>query len=246
MTDSGRLLRFSLLSGYAALCYTGSLVGLAFAFAWLGGPVGIAVPWRLDQADAGPSAQAISANAVLLALFGLYHSLMARSAVKRRARRFLPRALERATYNLTSSFLTMLLCLLWQPLTPILWAAPSIATAQVIQLAHVCLWVIHLTAIVLMNHNEFFGLRQIGQAMRGLNYRPPPPVSKFYYLCTRLMLVVSLALIPWASPIMTTGRLEFCLLGTSYVILGAWLSNRDHGDNAVVIVSESECTEASP
>jgi hypothetical protein len=61
-----------------------------------------------------------------------------------------------------------------------------------------------------------------------------PPVSRGYYLSTRLALVISLALIPWASPIMTAGRLQLCVFMTVYTALGAWLSNRDGGDVMVV------------
>ena len=238
MTASRPPLRLRVsLASYGALCYACSLAGFAFAFAWLGGPVGVLFPWQIDQADVAPATLAIAVNAALFILFGLYHSLMARSSVKLRIRRVLPRVLERATYNLTSILLTVLLFLLWQPLSPILWVAPSVTITHAMQLTHIFLWVVHLTAIVLMNHNEFFGLRQIGQAMRGLNYEPPPPVSEFYYVCTRLMLAISLALIPWASPVMTAGRLEFCLLATSYIVFGVWLSNRDRGDTAVIIIS---------
>jgi protein-S-isoprenylcysteine O-methyltransferase Ste14 len=233
------------LGAYGVLCYAGSLASFFFVFAWLGGPAGIPFPWRLNQAQASPSALAFAGNVALFIAFGLYHSLLARSSVKRNIRRFLPRTLERATYCLTSAVLTVVLCLLWQPFGPVLWEMPSAAGAQAMQLLHVLLWVVHLTAIVLMNHNEFFGLRQIGQAMRGSEYRPPPPVSEFYYLWTRLMLVISLALIPWATSVITASRLEFCLFATTYVALGAWLSNRDRGDFETVAGTASQGTAAA-
>src|SRR5262249_40930295 len=91
-------------------------------------------------------------------------------------------------------------------------------------------WIVHMTSIVLMNHNEFWGLRQIGFAMRREEYRPLPPVSRRYYLWTRLALVITLALIPWASAVMTVGRLQLSIFMTMYTVLGAWLSNRDPGD----------------
>jgi hypothetical protein len=230
---------------YGILCYAGSLASFYFVYAWLGGPAGISFPWQLNEAEASPSAFVFIGNAALFIAFGLYHSLMARSSVKRRIRRLLPRTLERATYCLTSAVLTVVLGLLWRPFSPVLWETSSAAGVQAMQLLDVLLWVVHLTAIVLMNHNEFFGLRQIGQAMRGLEYRPPPPVSEFYYLWTRLMLVISLALIPWATPVITASRLEFCLFATTYVVLGAWLSNRDRSDVETVAGAASQGTEAA-
>jgi protein-S-isoprenylcysteine O-methyltransferase Ste14 len=233
------------LGAYGILCYAGSLVSFYFIYAWLGGPAGIAFPWQLNLAEAPPSTVAFVGNAALFVAFGLYHSLLARSSLKQRIRRFLPRTLERATYCLTSAVLTVVLCLLWRPFGPVLWEMPSVAGTHAMQLVHVLLWVVHLTAIVLMNHNEFFGLRQIGQAIRGSDYRPPPPVSEFYYLWTRLMLVISLGLIPWATPVVTASRLEFCLFATTYVVLGAWLSNRDRGDVETVADAAGQETEAA-
>src|SRR5262249_54494403 len=192
-----------LLAAYGLLSYIASLTCFLFVFAWLGGPVGVAFPWQLDDSIEPISINALGINPVLFIGFRLFHSLMARSLVKQRLRQFLPRTLERATYTLISSALTALLCLLWHPISPVIWAISSYTIMRAVVLFHVLLWVVHLTSIVLMNHNEFFGLRQIGLAIRGFDYHPLPPISNSYYLCTRLMLVLSLALIPWVSPIMT-------------------------------------------
>jgi hypothetical protein len=237
-------MRVFALAAYGVICYAASMASLAVLFAWLGGPVPFPFPLHLDQGSDGPVAAALAWNTAIMAAFGLYHSIFARTVVKRRTRLLLGRNLERATYNLTSAVLAVLLCLLWQPLSLRLWEMPSAAAARGMQVAHVLLWIVHMTSIVLMNHNDFFGLRQVRLAMRGEAYRPLPPVSEAYYLWTRLTLVVSLALIPWASPVMTAGRLQFCLFMTVYIALGAWLSNRDRGDLATVAAVFPEPTPA--
>jgi methanethiol S-methyltransferase len=225
--------RAATLALYGALSYTASLASLYVIFGWLGGPV--PVPVRLDQ-DGPPGAMPLAWNTAVMLGFGLYHSVYARSSVKVRMRRVIGRNLERATYNLLSAVLAVALCLLWRPLPAQLWTLPP-AAAMSMPTVHGLLWVVHLTSIVLMNHNDFFGLRQIGLAMRGQAYRPLPPISRRYYLATRLTLVMSLALIPWASDVMTVGRLQFCLFMTAYIALGAWLSNRDRGDVTTVPAS---------
>ena len=221
-------MRPAVLALYGTLSYGASLASFYVVFAWLGGPAPI--PFRLDDAPRASSAVSLAWNTALMVLFALYHSVFARTAVKVRTRRLVGRNLERATYNLLSAVLTVLLCLLWLPVPHVLWGSSSAEAARTMQVVHGLLWVVHFTSIVLMNHNDFFGLRQIGLAMRGVPYRPLPPVSRRYYLWTRLPLVISLALIPWASAVMTVGRLQFCLFMTAYVALGAWLSNRDPGD----------------
>jgi hypothetical protein len=220
------------LAAYGAVCYAASMVSLGVLFSWLGGFAFF--PIRLDEGPGSVSVAAVVWNTAIMLAFALYHSLFARTSVKRRTRRLVGRNLERATYNLVSAVLSVLLCLAWWPMPTRLWELSSPEARYAMQGAYVILWVVHMTSIVLMNHNDFFGLRQIGLAMRGEEYRPLPPVSRGYYLATRLVLVISLALIPWASPIMTAGRLQLGVFMTVYTALGAWLSNRDGGDEMVV------------
>jgi hypothetical protein len=230
------MLRVAALATYGTLCYAASMLSLIVLFLWMGGPGWF--PVRLDgEGGPAPSVAAYAWNATIMVVFALSHSLLARTAVKRRTRRLVGRNLERATYNLLAAALAILLCLGWQPIPLRLWQVSSPTGVLVVQVVYVLLWVIHMTSIVLMNHNDFFGLRQIRLAMRHEEYRPLPAVSEGYYLWTRLTLVVSLALIPWASPIMTAGRFELCLFMTAYVALGAWLSNRDRGDLATTSAS---------
>ena len=220
------------LAAYGAVCYAASLASLAVVIGWLGGP--IPFPVRLDEGSDTARPATFVWNTAIMIGFALYHSFFARTSLKQRLRPWIGRNLERATYNLVSAVLLILLCLLWEPVPTRLWELTSPAIAQGAAVAHVVLWIVHLTSIVLMNHNDFFGLRQVGLAMRGEAYRPLPPISRAYYLGTRLTLVVSLILIPWAAPVMTVGRLHFAVFMTGYIVLGAWLSNRDRGDVATL------------
>ena len=222
------------LAAYGAACYAASMASLVVLFSWLGGFEFF--PIRLDEGPGSVSLAAVVWNTAIMFAFALFHSLFARTSVKRRTRRVVGRNLERVTYNLLSAVLAVLLCLAWWPMPARLWQLSSPEARYAMQGAYVILWIVHMTSIVLMNHNDFFGLRQVGLAMRGEAYRPLPPVSRGYYLSTRLALVISLALIPWASPIMTAGRLQLCVFMTVYTALGAWLSNRDGGDEMMVPV----------
>jgi len=223
------------LAAYGTVSYVSSMVSLVLFFGWLG--EFSSFPIRLDEGDSFPPLEAVTWNAVIMIGFGLFHSAWARTSVKKSTRLLIGRNLERATYNLLSALLAVLLCFAWRPIPLRLWEFPSPAATQAVQIVFVLLGIVHMTSIVLMNHNDFFGLRQIGLAIRGEDYRPLSPVSEGYYLWTRVALVISLALIPWASPIMTVGRLQLCLFVTVYVVLGAWLSNRDRGDLETVPVA---------
>ena len=180
-------MRFFALAVYGVVSYGMSMLSLVVLFAWLGGIA--LLPFRLDEGSGSSAAAAIAWNTAIMIGFALYHSIFARTTVKERTRRLLGRNLERATYNLLSAVLAMLLCLAWRTIPLRLWELQSTAGANAMRAVYVLLWVVHMTSIVLMNHNEFFGLRQIGLAMRGEEYRPLPPVSHGYYLWTRLTLV---------------------------------------------------------
>jgi hypothetical protein len=226
------------LALYGALSYVASLASFYVVFVWLAGPtaLGVALPLGFHLDDPAPPASAATFvwNTAIMVAFALYHSIFARTVIKTRTRRLIGRHLERVTYNLMSAVLAVLLCLLWRPMPGVVWEAPTATLAQAIVAAYVGLWIVHLASIVLMDHHDFFGLRQVGLAMRGEPFRPLPPISHRYYLWTRLTLVISLALIPWAAPVITVGRLHFALFMTAYIALGAWLSNRDPGDVATV------------
>ena len=228
------------LTAYGVVCYTASMLSLIMLFAWLGG-FGF-FPIRLDDGIGSWTPGAVAWNTAIMLAFALYHSVFARTVVKKRMRLLVGRNLERATYNLISAVLAVLLCLAWQPIPLRVWELSSVETAYAMQAVYVMLWIVHMTSIVLMNHNEFWGLRQIGFAMRGEEYRPLPPVSPSYYLWTRLALVITLALIPWASSVMTVGRLQLSIFMTIYTALGAWLSNRDPGDLVRTPTSASPVT----
>lgn len=223
------------LFAYGVLCHAASILSLVVLFGWLGG-FGF-VPVLLDEGGSLSLPAALAWNTLVMVAFTVFHSVFARSAVKKSTRRFHERNLERATYNLLSAIFAILLVLAWAPIPARVWEIQGTTAALAIQVTHAVLWILHMTSIVLMNYNDFFGLRQVGLAMRGEAYRPLPPVSEGYYLWTRLMLVITLALIPWASPVMSAGRLQLAVFMTAYVVLGAWLSNRDRGDLATVPVT---------
>ena len=60
---------------------------------------------------------------LLLALFGLQHSGMARPSFKAFITRWVPEALERTVYIVMASLAVWVLCLGWQPLPQRIWSS---------------------------------------------------------------------------------------------------------------------------
>src|SRR5688572_4086941 len=103
---------------FAALIYGVICYALFFAtFLYLIGFLGDAlVPKSVDTGSAADLGRAIFVDTLLIALFGLQHSVMARPRFKAWLTRFVPQPMERATYVLASSVALIALFRFWQPI----------------------------------------------------------------------------------------------------------------------------------
>src|SRR5438128_368754 len=98
---------------YGVACYllTGVVVLYMFGFwcdAW--------VPRSINVGEPSQPESAVIVNCMLIALFGLQHSVMARPAFKRIWTRLIPPPIERSTYVLFSNLALIVLFVLWRPL----------------------------------------------------------------------------------------------------------------------------------
>jgi len=190
----------------------------------------LGVAKTVDSGAPGNPAVAFAVDTVLLAVYCTSHSLLARTSVKRWTRRFVSYPLERATYCLLFGLLLFGLCFAWRPLPAVLWRITSPAGVAAVVALFALGWIVHFGSIFKMGYGEFFGLRQAWLAARGMEYRPPAPMTRRDFAVSHTLLVVSLMWIPWATPTMSEGQLYFCVFLAAYDILGAWLSNRDLSD----------------
>src|SRR5262249_35051879 len=159
---------------YGGLAYLAFLATILYAIAFVGNlPV---VPKTIDSGETGPVATAIAVNAVLLGLFAIQHSVMARPAFKRWWTRFVPSSVERSTYVLLASLLLLLLFWQWRPMPAPMWSVTDPTSALALHILSSFGWGVAFLSTFLINHFELFGLRQVAARLSGATL--PPPVFR--------------------------------------------------------------------
>lgn len=209
---------------YGILCYAAFVASFLYAIGFVGN---LAVPKSIDSAPSAPLAAALPVNAVLLGLFALQHSLMARPGFKAWWTRRVPRPLERSTYVLVSSLVLGLLFWQWQAMTGVIWQVESRAGRGGLNALFWLGWLLALWSTFMLSHCELFGLRQVWLRLRGVNYTPVPFNAGALYQFVRHPLMLGFLIGFWAAPTMTLGHLLFSTAMTAYVFIGIFFEERD-------------------
>ncbi len=217
---------------FGVVCYFLQLGALVYATGFV---ANIAVPKGIDSGETGELFTSVLINILLIALFGLQHSIMARQGFKRVWIHVIPEPIERSTYVLAVAAVLFTLYLFWQPIPIIVWSIETLWMQQFIMMLYWIGWLITFSSTFMQNHFDLLGLRQVWRFARG----KPQKTAKFrqrgLYRHIRHPLMLGLLIAFWSTPVMTVGHLIFSAGMSIYIFIGVAFEERDllrlYGEN---------------
>ena len=217
---------------YGMLAYGAFVLSFAYAIGFVGNWL---VPKSIDSPDAStPLPMALTINALLLSVFVVQHTVMARPAFKRWWTRVIPESIERSTFVLLASASLGLVFWLWRPATGIVWEFTDPVAVWILSGVSLLGYALVFASSWMVSHFDLFGLRQVWYRLQERSYRPVGFRLVALYRFVRHPLMLGFLIAFWSTPTMTVGHLFFAIMVTAYIRFGTWMEERDlvaeHGE----------------
>jgi len=209
---------------YGLLSYVAFFLTFVYAVGFIGN---LYIPESMDSTARMSFWPALVIDALLLLMFAVQHSVMARPAFKEKLTQLIPAAAERSTYVLCSSLLLIALFAWWQPIGGVVWNVTNPVGRNAINTVFGLGFALVFVATLLINHFDLFGLRQVALYLAGKPYTYLELRTPLFYRYIRHPLYVGWLIAFWATPTMTGAHLLFALLTSAYMLIAIRWEERD-------------------
>jgi protein-S-isoprenylcysteine O-methyltransferase Ste14 len=185
------------------------------------------LPVTVDKGPAGPMAAAVITDVVLIALFGVQHSVMARQGFKRAWTQTVPKPIERSVYVLFASAALIIMFSFWRPIEGVVWDVANPLGQAILWGLFLAGWGIVLLSTFLINHFELFGLQQAWLHLRGQEAAPHVLRQPLLYKWVRHPLYAGFFLAFWSTPHMSYGHLLLAAGMSIYMLIAISFEEKD-------------------
>jgi len=169
---------------------------------------------------------AISLNLLLLSLFGIQHSVMAREGFKRTLNRWINPDLERSTYCLATALVLFALVWFWVPFGGVVWSVDTPWLTALLRVFSCIGWGIAIAATYMLDHAELFGLKQGCRALIGSTASTTEFKEPLLYRYVRHPMQSGILLGVWSVPVSTVSHCMLAVGITLYILIGLHFEER--------------------
>lgn len=209
---------------YGVIAYAGFMAWMVYMIGFLGH---FAVPKSVDSGSVGPVGTAIFVDFLMILIFGIQHTIMARPAFKQWWTQFTPKSLERSTFVFIADIIMWVMIWQWRPMEGVIWHVQNAMLANILIGISLLGWVTVLLSSFMINHFELLGIEQVWHGLRGTEPKKMTFKLRGFYKHVRHPLMLGFLVFFWVTPYMTASHLFLAATFTIYVLIGIRYEERD-------------------